>query len=92
LGLARALYTQPKLIILDEATSALDARTEELVSSTVLGVKDLTVITIAHKLSTMRKADFIIYVDNGTIQAVGTLEEVRRKVAEFDNQISLMRI
>jgi ABC-type multidrug transport system fused ATPase/permease subunit len=90
LGLARALYTKPKLIILDEATSALDARTEELVASTVLEINELTVITIAHKLSTMRKADFIIYVDNGCIQAVGTLAEVRNKVADFDHQISLM--
>jgi len=90
LGLARALYTKPKLIILDEATSALDARTEKLVASTVLEINELTVITIAHKPSTMRKADFIIYVDHGYIQAVGTLAEVRSKVAEFDHQISLM--
>jgi ABC-type multidrug transport system fused ATPase/permease subunit len=92
LGLARALFTKPKLIILDEATSALDAQTEELISSTLLEMEDITVVAIAHKISTIKKADFIVYVNKGCIEAVGTLEEVRSKIPDFDYQISLMSI
>jgi len=91
LGIARALYTKPKLLFLDEATSALDGQTEDLVSDAILGQEGLTVITIAHRLSTIRKADCLIYVNHGIIEAVGSLEDVRKIVYEFDQQIKLMK-
>jgi ABC-type multidrug transport system fused ATPase/permease subunit len=92
LGLARALFTYPKLLFLDEATSALDSNTEELVATSILKSSNMTVITIAHRPATIKKADFIIYLDSGVIRAIGTLEDGRKKVPDFDNQIELMRI
>jgi len=90
LGLARALFTEPKLLFLDEATSALDANTEELVATTILKSLNLTVITIAHRPATIKKADRIIYLDEGKIKAFGTLAQVREKVPEFESLIELM--
>ena len=90
LGIARALFTSPKLLFLDEATSALDGQTEELVSNAILDLKGLTVITIAHRLSTIRRADSVIYLNNGSVEAVGSFQEVRNSVKEFDHQIYLM--
>jgi ABC-type multidrug transport system fused ATPase/permease subunit len=90
LGIARALFTSPKLLFLDEATSALDGQTEELVSNAILDLKGLTVITIAHRLSTIRRADSVIYLNNGSVEAVGSFQEVRNLVKEFDHQINLM--
>jgi ABC-type multidrug transport system fused ATPase/permease subunit len=90
LGIARAMYTKPKLLILDEATSSLDGQTEEEVSDAIFKDKSLTVLTIAHRLSTIKKADKVIYIANGIIECVGTLEEVRNLVTNFDAQMKLM--
>ena len=91
LGLARALYGEPELLILDEATSALDAETENAIS---LALKQLankvTIITIAHRLATIRNADKVIYLENGRIIATGNFREVREAVPEFDNQANLL--
>jgi ABC-type multidrug transport system fused ATPase/permease subunit len=93
LGIARALYTNPKILILDEATSALDASTEESVSKTVLGMKSQkTVILIAHRLSTVKVADLVLYLENGRIRASGTFEEVRAQVPDFDRNAKLLGI
>jgi ABC-type multidrug transport system fused ATPase/permease subunit len=92
LGIARALFTSPKLLILDEATSALDGQTEEQVSTSILKQEGLTVISVAHRLSTIRRADCIIYMNHGIIEATGTLQEVRKLVPEFDLQIRLMSL
>ncbi|MCX6444792.1 MAG: ABC transporter ATP-binding protein, partial [Actinobacteria bacterium] len=74
IGIARALFTQPKLIVLDEATSALDAETEEKISSSVQSLRAThTLIIIAHRLSTVRNADLVVYLDNGQILAQGSL-------------------
>ena len=90
LGIARALFSKPKLLILDEATSSLDGLTEENVASSIFQSADITVLTIAHRLSTIEKADYIIYLNAGRVECVGTFEEVRGLVADFETQISLM--
>jgi ABC-type multidrug transport system fused ATPase/permease subunit len=91
LGIARALYSNPSLIILDEATSALDGQTESDLSSAINILKGaVTVVMIAHRLSTVRDADKIIFLDQGKSLAVGSFEEVRLRVPEFDKQAKLM--
>lgn len=91
LGIARALLTNPKLIVLDEATSSLDGRTESDISKSIQNLKGhVTVITIAHRLSTVKKADMLFYLDNGSLIYQGTFEEVRQNVPDFDRQALLM--
>jgi ABC-type multidrug transport system fused ATPase/permease subunit len=91
IGIARALYTNPKLIVFDEATSALDADTEDKISNAVFALRrSHTLIIIAHRLSTVRNADSVIYLDGGKILAKGSFDQVRAKIPEFDNQANLM--
>ena len=91
LGIARAFLTRPKLLVLDEATSTLDAQTEKAISDSINRLRgSITVIIIAHRLSTVSDADLVVYMDNGLIRAVGSLEEVRRLVPDFDLQAKLM--
>jgi ABC-type multidrug transport system fused ATPase/permease subunit len=91
LGIARAIYTNPKLLVLDEATSALDGKTEADLSSAINNLKkEVTVVMIAHRLSTVRDADKILYLDCGRVLALGTFEEIRSKIPEFDHQAKLM--
>ncbi len=91
LGIARALYTRPLLLVLDEATSALDAETEQLIVQTLDELKgDVTTITVAHRLATVRRADQVIYLRHGEVVASGTFAEVRQAVPDFDRQASLL--
>jgi len=91
IGIARALFTKPKLLVLDEATSALDGGTEESISSDIQKLRGTTtVILIAHRLSTVRDADLVIYMEMGEIVSRGTFEEVRSAVPDFDRQAKLM--
>jgi ABC-type multidrug transport system fused ATPase/permease subunit len=91
LGLARALYTSPKLLILDEATSALDSETEGAITESLSKLQgNVTIIVIAHRLSTVRRADRVLYVENGKIRADGTFDAVRNSVPNFDQQAKLM--
>jgi len=91
LGIARAMFTKPKLLVLDEATSSLDGQTESDISSSILGLKgNTTVVMIAHRLSTVRYADQVVYIDEGKIIAQGTFEEVRTQVPNFEKQAQLM--
>jgi ATP-binding cassette subfamily C protein len=91
LGIARALFTNPKLLVLDEATSALDGQTEQAISSAIQSLKgSVTVIMIAHRLSTVREADKIIYLDRGRVLACGSIDEVRQQVPDFHKQAQLM--
>ncbi len=77
LALARTLLRDPKVLILDEATSALDTRTEALVQAALDRVgRDRTVVTIAHRLSTVRNADLIVVLDDGRIVEQGTHDEL----------------
>jgi ATP-binding cassette subfamily C protein len=91
LGLARALYVKPKLIILDEATSALDASAEAFISQSLkeLG-KDVTVIVIAHRLSTVQHSDVVFVVDGGEIVASGSFSRLRKTVPMVAEYVRLM--
>jgi len=91
LGIARALYSQPKLLILDEATSALDGKTEFEISDSFQALKGkTTVIIIAHRLSTIRNVDKVHYLDNGRLVASGSFDQVRELVPDFDMQAKKM--
>lgn len=91
LGIARAILTKPKLLVMDEATSSLDSQTElEITKALTELKKDTTIILIAHRLSTTRSMDKIVYLEAGKITAIGTFSEVREKVPDFDKQSQLM--
>lgn len=91
LGIARAMFTKPRLLVFDEATSALDGETESQISQAINALKgSVTVILIAHRLSTVRDADLVVYMDEGRIVATGSFEEVRAAVPDFDRQAQLM--
>jgi ATP-binding cassette subfamily C protein len=91
LGLARALYTKPKLLILDEATSALDAGSEAFVSASLakLGA-GVTVIVIAHRLSTVQHSDAVHVVEAGRIVASGKFSALRKTVPMVAEYVKLM--
>jgi len=91
LGIARAIFTSPRVLVLDEATSALDGETEANISNALRQLGgNVTVVLIAHRLTTVRSADRVIYIDKGKVIAQGTFEEVRATVADFDRQANLM--
>ena len=93
LGIARAILTKPRIVIFDEATSALDAETENRVSESILKLTgECTVIFIAHRLSVVRSADMIYYIDKGKIVNQGTFEELRLINTDFNNQANFMGI
>jgi ABC-type multidrug transport system fused ATPase/permease subunit len=91
IGIARALISNPALIVLDEATSSLDGETESQITEALNKVKGrCTVVMIAHRLSSVRESDVVIYLDKGIVVAEGTFTEVREQVPNFDKQASFM--
>lgn len=91
LGIARALFTRPRLLVLDEATSALDAETEQAITAILDDLdEDVTVVIIAHRLSTIRHADLVAYLEGGAVVAAGTFTEVCSKVPALHRQAGLM--
>ena len=91
LGIARALYTKPKLLVLDEATSALDSETEQAIIEMLNELEsEVTTVTVAHRLATVRRADLLIYLKEGHSIAQGTFEEVRAVAPDFDRQAVLL--
>jgi ATP-binding cassette, subfamily B, bacterial PglK len=93
LGIARALYTNPEMIIFDEATSSLDPITEKSVTDAIYNKKSgVTLIVIAHRLSTVRHADLVILLDQGRLIAKGTFDEVRSLAPKFDEQAKLVNL
>jgi ABC-type multidrug transport system fused ATPase/permease subunit len=91
LGIARAMFTHPHLLVLDEATSSLDGETEASISEAIHALRGLTtVVIIAHRLSTVRNVDKVVYLSNGKALATGTFEEVRKVVPDFDFQAKIM--
>jgi ABC-type multidrug transport system fused ATPase/permease subunit len=91
IGLARALFTRPKLLVLDEATSALDATTERKLTDYLNSLKgSLTMVVIAHRLSTVKDADRVIYLSQGKIRGIGTFEELRSRIPELESQAKAM--
>jgi ATP-binding cassette subfamily C protein len=90
LGIARALYTDPLVLVMDEATSALDTATEEAVTHALRELHGhVTVVTVAHRLSTIRHADQVCFMTGGSIAARGTFEEVVAQHPEFAHQANL---
>ncbi len=93
LGIARALYTRPRLLVLDEATSSLDAETERAITEMISDLEgDVTTVIVAHRLSTVREVDFLVYLDEGRVQATGSFSELVRTVPSFERQAALMGI
>jgi ABC-type multidrug transport system fused ATPase/permease subunit len=91
IGIARTLLTNPKILVMDEATSSLDAQTEDNIAKAVNRAKENSlVIIVAHRLATVRRADLVIYLENGAIKAQGSFDEVRKLVPDFDSQAQLM--
>lgn len=91
LGIARAMVTEPRLLILDEATSSLDGVTENEITSALRRLRgDITMIVIAHRLSTVIDADRVIFIEKGRILAEGTFDELRAKVPKFRAQAEAM--
>jgi ABC-type multidrug transport system fused ATPase/permease subunit len=85
IAVARALYNNPDVLLMDEATSALDNTTEAAVVAAVEGLKgDRTILMIAHRLSTVRRCDRIVFMKAGCIDAIGTYDELVSRHAEFE--------
>jgi ATP-binding cassette subfamily C protein len=91
LGIARALYTRPRLLILDEATSSLDAQTEAAISLAIRKLRGkVTVLIVAHRLSSVIDSDKVIYIREGQVISEGSFEKVKAQVPDFDHQAKLM--
>ena len=77
ISIARAILANPKILILDEATASVDTETEKAIQNSInLLIKDRTTISIAHRLSTLRDADYLVVIDNGEITERGTHDEL----------------
>ena len=77
IGIARALYKQASVLVFDEATSALDNATEQSVLDAIEGLsRDLTILLIAHRLTTVRRCDTIVELEHGSVVAQGTYEQL----------------
>ena len=91
IGLARALVLNPRILILDEATSALDSITETQILEMIDKIKNsCTLIVIAHRLSTVRNLDNLVYIENGKLISQGNFELLRKNIKNFDDQAKLL--
>ena len=93
LGIARALYRNPSLLVLDEATSALDNKTEHRITQTIEHLAgEMTIIMVAHRLSTIKKADIIFFMKNGKVVSQGSFEELASINHEFRELVELGKL
>jgi ATP-binding cassette subfamily C protein len=93
IGIARALYREPEIIVLDEATSNLDVKIENKLTEVISNIKgSKTIIAIAHRLSTLVNCDRIVYLKNGRLVDVGTFQELSSKHSDFEEILKLSRI
>lgn len=90
LAIARALYRDSRILILDEATSSLDVETEHEITKLLTDLKgEKTIIAIAHRLSTLKSCDRLIYMKNGEIVDTGSFEDLSSKHSDFEKLIKL---
>ena len=90
IGIGRALYTIPSVLVLDEATSALDSETEHRITETIESLKGrVTVVVIAHRLSTVRNCDKVAFLEEGSVTAVGSFREVMADSPAFARLVKL---
>jgi ABC-type multidrug transport system fused ATPase/permease subunit len=88
IGIARALFSDPEVIIFDESTSSLDSLSESSIMELITSYRySKTIILIAHRLSTIKSADRVIYLDHGRIKGTGTFDALRSLVPEFEDQV-----
>ena len=93
IALARVLYRNPDIIILDEATSSLDVKVEhEITGMLSKFVNHKTIIAIAHRLSTLKTCNKLIYIKDGKLVDIGTFKELSTKYEDFDNLLKLSSI
>jgi len=93
IGLARALYTQPKLLVMDEATSALDAESENEINKALDEMRGrVTVVLIAHRLNTIQRSDVVFLIDNGKIVDQGSFSSLHERSEKVRNLAKLMKI
>ena len=93
LGLARALYTQPGLLVMDEATSALDAESEAEIAKVLDQMRGkVTVVLIAHRLNTVQHADKVFLINEGRLADQGTFQELIKRNPSIDRLVQLMKV
>lgn len=93
LAIARALYRDPEIIILDEATSSLDVQVENEITEMLKNIsKSKTIIAIAHRLSTLKACNKLIYMKDGQVIDIGTFEELSTRYADFAHLVELSSI
>ena len=91
IGIARALYKQASVLVLDEATSSLDNSTELAVMDAIQGLnKELTIVLIAHRLSTVRHCDFIVELEEGKLIAQGTYDQLIEQSPSFARMANIL--
>lgn len=88
IGIARALYSKPRLLVLDEATSSLDSTTETGITESLrLNSGSMTAIVIAHRLSTIQNCDQVAFLSNGKLSGIGTYDFLLATIPEFQEQV-----
>lgn len=93
LGLARALYTEPKLLVLDEATSSLDASSEDEVGKVLADLEqEVTIIVIAHRLNTVQNVGKVFLLESGRLVDSGTFKELVSRNPNLEKTVNLLRI
>lgn len=92
-AIARALIRNPRVLLLDESTSALDSESEKVVQAALdAAAKGRTTIAVAHRLSTVQKADVIFVFDQGRIVEYGTHQELIRSKGHYHELVNLQRL
>jgi ATP-binding cassette subfamily C protein len=93
LGLARALFSKPGLLIMDEATSALDAESEAEIAKALNQMRGkVTVVLIAHRLNTVQHADRVFMIDQGKVADEGTFKELLARNPSIERLVQLMKV
>jgi ATP-binding cassette subfamily C protein len=93
LGLARALYTKPGLLVMDEATSALDAVSEAEIQKALDDMRGkVTVVLIAHRINTIQDADTVILIEKGEVRGSGTFRQLVANNPSVEQVVKLMKV